>query len=122
MTTLPVNKLPANPAIPLSADARAAYQDLYNKMQTAIDSTMDLATLQALNAWQPKVELVLTEDDNYKLNADTALFDSLQQQINYVNQGLKTLRDQISSITSHVAMAGEIIAAINKVLTLVPGI
>jgi hypothetical protein len=122
VTTLPVNKLPANPAIPLSADARAAYQDLYNKMQTAIDSTMDLATLQALNAWQPKVELVLTEDDNYKLNADTALFDSLQQQINYVNQGLKTLRDQISSITSHVAMAGEIIAAINKVLTLVPGI
>ena len=122
MTTLPVNKLPANPAIPLSPDARAAYQDLYNKMQTAIDSTMDLATLQALNAWQPKVEQMLTEDDNYKLNADTAVFDSLQKQINYVNQGLKTLREQISSIASHIAVAGEVITAINKVLTLVPGV
>ena len=122
MTTLPINHLPANPSIPLSPEARAAYEDLYNKMQAAIDSTMDLATLQALNAWQPKVEQMLTEDDNYKLNADTAIFDSLQKQINYVNQGLKTLRDQISSIASHIAVAGDVIAAINKVLTLVPGV
>lgn len=122
MTTLPVNHLPAHPSIPLSPEARAAYVDVYNKMQAAIDSTMDLATLQALNAWQPKVEQMLTEDDNYKLNADTAIFDSLQKQINYVNQGLKTLREQISSIASHVAVAGDVIAAINKVLTLVPGV
>jgi hypothetical protein len=122
VTTLPVNNLPVNPDIPLSPEVRAAYEDLYNKMQVAIDGTMDLATLQALNAWQPKVEQMLTEDDNYKLNADTAIFDSLQKQINYVNQGLKTLRDQISSIASHIAVAGDVIAAINKVLTLVPGV
>lgn len=122
MTTLPVNNLPANPTIPLTPEVRAAYQDLYNKMQAAIDSTMDLATLQALNAWHPKLEQVLTQDDKYKLSADSAIFESLQSQINYVNQGLKTLRDQISSITSHIAMAGDIIAAIDKVLTLVPGV
>jgi hypothetical protein len=122
VTTLPVNNLPANPTIPLTPEVRAAYQDLYNKMQAAIDSTMDLATLQALNAWHPKLEQVLTQDDKYKLSADTAIFESLQSQINYVNQGLKTLRDQISSITSHIAMAGDIIAAIDKVLTLVPGV
>jgi uncharacterized protein YPO0396 len=122
VTTPPVNNLPANPTIPLTPEVRAAYQDLYNKIQSAIDSTMDLATLQALNAWQPKVEQVLTQDDKYKLSADTAIFESLQKQINYVNQGLKTLRDQISSIASHIAMAGDIIAAINKVLTLVPGV
>ena len=122
MTTLPVNNLPANPTIPLTPEVRSAYQDLYNKMQAAIDSTMDLATLQALNAWHPKLEQVLTQDDKYKLSADSAIFESLQSQINYVNQGLKTLRDQISSITSHIAMAGDIIAAIDKVLTLVPGV
>jgi hypothetical protein len=122
VTTLPVNNLPANPTIPLTPEVRAAYQDLYNKMQAAIDSTMDLATLQALNAWHPKLEQVLTQDDKYKLSADSAIFESLQSQINYVNQGLKTLRDQISSITSHIAMAGDIIAAIDKVLTLVPGV
>ena len=122
MTTLPVNNLPANPTIPLTPEVRAAYPDLYNKMQAAIDSTMDLATLQALNAWHPKLEQVLTQDDKYKLSADSAIFESLQSQINYVNQGLKTLRDQISSITSHIAMAGDIIAAIDKVLTLVPGV
>ncbi len=82
---------------------------------------MDLATVQALNAWRDEVDQVLTKDDEYKLSADTAIFEALRTQISYTNQGLKTLRGQISSIASHFAMAGDIIAAIDKVLTLVPG-
>ena len=122
MTNPPVGNLPANPTIPLTPEVRAAYQDLYNKIQAGIDSTMDLATIQALNTWRAEVDQVLTKDDLYKLNADTAIFGALQKQINYTNQGLKTLRDQISAIASHFAMAADIIAAIDKILTLVPGV
>jgi hypothetical protein len=101
---------------------RAAYEDLYNKMQAQIDSTMDLAVVEALNISQPQVEAVLTKDDLYKLHADTAVFNALRKQINDTNDGLKTLRDQISSIASHFAMAADILAAIDKVLTLVSGV
>ena len=122
MTMPPQTNPSAIPAIPLTTELRAAYQDLYDKIQAAIDSTMDLATVEALNAWQPEVEQVLTKDDEYKLSADTEIFAALQKQIEYTNNGLKTLRGQISSIASHFALAGGIIAAIDKVLTLVPGI
>ena len=121
MTTPPVDNLPANPIIPLTLDVRAAYQDLYNKIQAELDDTMDETAIEALNAWQPEVDQVLRKDDLYKLAKDTAVLDALLKQINFINQGLKTLRNQISSTASHFAMAGDIIAAIDKVLTLVPG-
>jgi len=114
-----MSALPA-PTIPLSPEVRAAYQNLYDKIQAAIDSTMDLATVEALNRWQPEVDQILTQDDEYKLNQDTNIFTALQKQIKYVNDGLTELRGQISSIASHFAMAGDIIAAIEKVLSLVP--
>jgi hypothetical protein len=121
MATSPLGNLPADPTIPLTPDVRAAYQDLYNKMQAQLDSTMDGAVIEALNTWQPQVDQVLRKDDEYKLSADTNIFTALQQQISSTNQGLKTLQAQISSIASHFSMAGDIIAAINKVLSLVPG-
>ncbi len=117
-----MSNLPADPTIPLTPDVRAAYQDLYNKMQAQLDSTMDLAAIEALNTWQPEVDQVLTKDDEYKLRADTAVFNALRKQIDFTNDGLKTLRDQISSIASHFSMAGDILAAIEKVLSLVPGV
>jgi hypothetical protein len=118
----PLSIIHGTPAIPLSPEVRAAYEDLRTKIQAGIDSTMDLATTQALNPWWAEVDQVLTKDDLYKLNADTAVFNALLQQINYTNAGLKTLQGQITSIASHFAMAADIIAAIDKVLTLVPGV
>ena len=72
MATPPQGNLPANPTIPLTPEVRAAYQDLYDKIQAALDSTMDAATVEALNTWQPEVDQVLRKDDLYKLSADTA--------------------------------------------------
>ena len=120
MTTPPVANPPASPTILLTPELRAAYQALYNKIQAAIDGAMDLATVEALNVWQPEVEQVLTKDDEYKLSADTAIFEALQKQINYANAGLKVLRDEIASIASHVALAGDIIGGIDTVLSFFP--
>jgi len=120
VATSPPGNLPATPSIPLTPEARGAYQDLYDKIQAGIDSTMDEATVEALNAWFPEVEQVLTKDDLYKISADNAIFDALKKQIDYVNGGIKILRGQIASIASDFAMAGDVIAAIDKVLSLVP--
>ncbi|HTW80871.1 MAG TPA: hypothetical protein VME23_15095 [Terracidiphilus sp.] len=121
MATPPVNNLSASPTIPLTPAVRGAYQDLYNQMQAELDGTMDSVAIAALNVWQPQVDQILTKDDEYKLNADTNIFQALQKQISDTNQGLKTLSNQIASTASHFALAGDIIAAINKVLTLIPG-
>lgn len=106
------------PAIPLTPELRAAYQELYDKIQNAVDSTMDLATVEALNTWQPQLDRILTLDQEFQLNQDTQIFGSLQQQINEVNEGLMTLRAQVSSIASHFEMAGDIIAAIDRIVGL----
>lgn len=117
--TTPQNILPANPSIPLSPELRAAYQNVYDKMQAQIDSTMDAVAIGALNSAQLQVEQVLNQDDMYKLNQDTASFTALQKQISVANNSLKTLKAQIASTASHFAMAGDILAAIDAVLCLV---
>ena len=116
-----MGNLPAGPPIPLTPGLRAAYQDLLAKIQAGIDGTMDVAAIQALNPWSNEIDQVLTKDDEFKISADTAVFDALKKQINFTNDGLKTLQGQISAIASHFAMAGDILAAITKVLTLIPG-
>ncbi|MGB0063301.1 MAG: hypothetical protein WBP85_02555 [Terracidiphilus sp.] len=120
MSTLVGNApLPAY-TIPLAPDVRAAYQDLRSQIQTAIDSTMDLATTEVLNKWWPEIDQVLTQDDEYTMSQDTNVFAALQQQIKYVNDGITELRGQIASIASHFEMAGDVITAIDKVLSLFP--
>jgi septal ring factor EnvC (AmiA/AmiB activator) len=105
--------------IPLTPAAKAAYKDLYDKIQVALNSTMDLATIQALNQAWPQIDQVLDENDEYAMTQDTNVFASLQKQIKTVNDGITQLRSQITAIASHFAMAGEIIAAIDKVLSVV---
>ena len=108
--------------IPLSPAVRQAYEDLNARMEMAIENTADVAVLDPLNTWQGEVDGILTKDAMYQLHADSALFAALQEQITDTNKGLKKLQSQIEAIGSHFAEAGEILAAINKVLTLIPGI
>jgi hypothetical protein len=107
--------------LPLTAEQRAAYQNLYDKYETAIENTTDVGVLEALNASQLDVENVLTKDAMYQLEANTALYDALLSQINSTNKGLKTLQAQIHAIAAGASMFGSILAAISKVLALIPG-
>ena len=113
---------PAAPTLPLSTEVRKAYVDLYNSLETAIQGTTNVALLLALNPVQTQVSNVLTKDNMYKLHANTALFQALLEQIEDTNEDLETLQDQIASIAAGFDMAGKVLAAINKVLTLVPGL
>ena len=113
--------IPAQPTLPLASDVRAAYKDLYAKLQGEFENTSNTVALEALNDPLTNVSNILTKDDIYRLQQDTALFQALLKQINDTNKDLKTLRDQIAAVASAFSTAGDIIQAINKVLTLVPG-
>jgi len=113
---------PSAPAIPLTAELRAAYQDLYDRYEAAIENTSDVGALEALNASQLDVGNILTKDGEYRLAANTALYDALLQQINSTNVDLKALKTQILAISDGVSTFGDIVGAIDKVLTLIPGV
>lgn len=113
---------PGPVALPLSTELRSAYKDLYDAIEAAIETTRDTAVLEALNARQADVDNVLTKDDMYRLHQNTELFLALRQQIDDTNQGLEELKEQISSIAAGFSEAGQVLAAINKVLRLIPGI
>ena len=110
--------MPPQPPIPLTPELRAAYQDLYNQIEVAIEGTADPVALQALNAQQAQVDDILRKDDLYRLGANTTAFNALLKQINDTNSGLKTLQGQIASTASHFATADKIIGAISKVFGL----
>lgn len=115
--------LPTGPiALPLSTELRSAYKDLYDAIEAAIETSRDTAVLEALNARQADVDNVLTKDDMYRLHQNTELFLALRQQIDDTNEGLEELKERISSIAAGFSEAGQVLAAINKVLTLIPGI
>jgi DNA repair ATPase RecN len=122
VATPPINDLPTAPSIPLTPEVRAAYQDLYNKIQAELDNTMDLAAIQALNPRLAEIDQILTKDDLYKLSANTVALNVLQKQISDTNRSLDKLHAQITSIASHFQKAADILAAIEKVLTLIPGV
>lgn len=112
--------VPARPTIPLTNEVRDAYQNLFDRMQDAIERTTNVALLEALNTWQGEVDDVLTKDNMYRIKASSALFDALLEQINDTNEGLEKLKKQIESIATGFQIAGQVLAAIDKVLSLVP--
>ena len=120
MTTLPPIP-PVPPSIPLTPEVRASYQNLYDVYESAIEGTTDPGVLQLLNSSQADVDDILTKDNMYQFHADTALFSALQDQIKTTNDSLAALKGQIAAVASHIALAGNILAAIDKILTLVPG-
>jgi superfamily I DNA and RNA helicase len=114
--------VPPRPTIPLTDEVRHAYQDLFDKMDDEIQQTTNVALLEALNTWQGQVDDVLTKDNMYRIKASSALFDALLEQINDTNEGLEKLKKDIELISARFEVAGQVLAAINTVLTLVPGI
>lgn len=116
----PPNQPPTTPQIPLSPELKAAYEALNSKYEEAIESTRDPGLLEALNASQTDVGNILTKNAMYLIGHDTDLFAALRNQIDTTNASLKTLKDQIASVASDISTAGEIIGAIDKVLTLLP--
>ncbi len=109
----------ATPTIPLLPDVRASYEDVYAKNQAAIDSTDDFDLLKSLNASQLQIGGLLSVDDQYRIQADSALFQSMLGQIDATNTGLKALQGQIKGIASNLDVFSDVVGAIDKLLSMV---
>ena len=113
---------PLPPTLPLSADIRAAYQDVYAKNQAAIEGTTDFELLTALNDSNDAIGSLLSADDQYHIHADTGAFQALLTQIGATNKGLKDLQAKVDKVAGDIGKFSMVASAINKVLTMVPGI
>jgi len=111
---------PDPPSIPLAPEVKAAYKALYDVYETAIENTTDPGLLGVLNASQLNVDNILTKNAMYVLNANTALFQAIMDQIKSTNDDLLKLKKQIEDVAAHVNMAAQILGAIGTVLTVVP--
>lgn len=122
MSTTTFVKVPENPEIPLKPDVRAAYEDLYGQYESAIENTTDTALLEKLNASQQAVADVIDADNEAVLNQNTDTFAAVLQRIGIANKGISDLKAQIAKIAKNIGMYAGILAGIDKVLGMVPGI
>jgi hypothetical protein len=118
LSTTPSASLPSSPTIPLSDDVRAAYDDLYGKLEAEYQGNPDTTARLAIGPARDNVKSVLTQDNACKFSQDTALFRPLLSQINNTNTSLKTLQGQITATESHFQTAGDILGAVSNVLSL----
>ena len=112
---------PSAPTIPLTPELRAAYETLYDNYESAIENTTDVGALEALNDSQNDVSDILEKDDEYRLAANATLYDALLQHINTTNVDLKALKTKLLAISNGISIFGDVLGAIDKVLTLIPG-
>lgn len=122
MATSPTPGSATSLTLPLTQEQRDAYQNLYDQYETSIESTTDVSLLESLNASQDDVAGVLDKDAEYRLAANTALYQALLQQINTTNDNLKKLKAEIQTIASDISTFSKILAAIDKLLPLIPGV
>jgi hypothetical protein len=108
------------PAIPLTPDLRASYQEVYAKNQKALEEANDFELVKQLNASQLQIGGLLSADDQYRLHADTALFQSMLTQIKATNDGLKTLQDKIGKIEGGISKFADVLGAVSQVLSFFP--
>ena len=107
------------PTIPLTPDARTAYEKLYDTAQTAIENTSDGDLLESLNDSRLAIADVITADNIYRLNQNTATAKALLDKINTANSSLKALAAAVAGIASKIQAFGDLVAGINKVLGMV---
>jgi hypothetical protein len=110
---------PSGPTIPLSADQRAAYEALFDKNEIAIENTTDVELLKPLNETQLNIGNLLSADDQFHIEQNTATFKALADAIGKTNDGLETLKGKIAKVAKDISIFSEVLGAVSKVLSLV---
>jgi septal ring factor EnvC (AmiA/AmiB activator) len=108
------------PTFPLPPDVRTAYEDTYAKLQTAIENSADPVLLTLLNDSRMAIADVITADNQYRISQDDASFAALNKKFTAANDSLKTLQAQMEGIAKKVGAVASALAAVNKLVSLVP--
>ena len=106
--------------LPLSPAIRKAYEELYDLTQVAIETTADGALLQTLNDVQQAIGAVISADNRYRIEQNTALFEALFKQICDVNESLKKLKEQIAGIAKTTQLLADLTSQIQNLLSIIP--
>ena len=122
MNTTTFAAVPANPEIPLKPDVLAAYKSLYDQYESAIENTTDTALLEKLNTSQQAVADVINLNNQAILNQNTETFAKVLAQIGVANKAISDLKAEIEKIAKDIGMYAGILAGIDKVLGMIPGI
>jgi hypothetical protein len=120
MSTTTFVTVPKNPEIPLTPDVLAAYKELYDQYESAIEATADTTLLEKLNTSQQAVADVINLNDKAILDADTAVFAAVLTQIGVANKGIDALKAEIAKVASNISVYAGILSGIDKVLSMVP--
>jgi hypothetical protein len=108
------------PSILQNPDTAASYQAVYDALGKAYWAASDINSKDLIHGAQEAIGDILTQLDEQGLVSNTALFLQLAPKINAANASLKTIQDQIATITKDVGIAGTVVSSISKVLSLFP--
>jgi hypothetical protein len=106
------------PSILKSPDVAATYQDVYDALGRAYWEASDINSKDLIHGAQEAIGEIITALDEQGLASNTELFIQLEPKIKAVNASLKTIQDQISTITKNIGTASTVIAVISKALSL----
>ena len=113
----------AAPALPpafSNPDTVETYKALYDILGRAYWEASDLNAKDTIQGARDSIYEILTDLNIAKLEANTALFQSLKTKIRDSNKALDDIREKINSITKNISTASSVIASITKVLSIAP--
>ncbi len=107
--------------VPLAnQDPAAAYEDVYDALSKAYWDATDIDSKDRIHGTMEAIADIITAYDEQDLANNTALFLQLQPKIKAVNASLKSIKDDIVKITKNINTATTVIAAVSKLIQVVP--
>jgi hypothetical protein len=101
-------------------DPATAYQAVYDALGNAYWEASDINSKDLVYGAQQAIAEIVTALDDQDLASNTQIFIQLQPKIAAVNASLKSIQDQISTITKNIKTAATVISVISKALSLFP--
>lgn len=111
---------PALPPAFSNPDTVETYKALYDILGRAYWEASDLNAKDTIQGARDSIYEILTDLNIAKLDANTALFQSLKTKIRDSNKALDDIKEKINSITKNISTASTVIAAITKVISIAP--
>jgi hypothetical protein len=101
-------------------DTVASYQAVFDALGRAYWEASDLDSKDLIHGAQEAIGEIITEMNEQDLANNTTLFVHLQPKIKAVNDALKKIQDQITTITKNIKTAGTVLSTITKATSLFP--
>jgi len=111
---------PAIPSLPQNPDIAAAYQQAFDALGTAYWDASDPTSKALIRGTKDAIGDIITVLDEQDLATNTAAFLALTPKMKAINDQLKQIEASINQITKNIDTVSSVLAAANKVLSLLP--